>query len=107
MPWFRNQQSVADAALQRDIGLSMNDLDPVLRRGGDPAELKFMECCRCLWKVDGIQLVEPFIETFFNKLPETSRSVLFQRMVTIVYVAQDEETKPANQHDRSVPAAKQ
>jgi hypothetical protein len=93
MPWFGNQHDLADAALQRNIGLSMRELAPVLRQGGDPAELKFMECCRCLWKVDGSELVEPFIETFFNKLPEASRNVLFQRMVTIVYVAQDEETK--------------
>jgi len=93
MPWFGNQHDLADAALQRDIGLSMKDLGPMLRQGGDPAELKFMECCRCLWKIDGIELVEPFIETFFNNLPEASRNVLFQRMVTIVYVAQDEETK--------------
>jgi hypothetical protein len=93
MPWFGNQHSLADAALQQHMGLSMKELDPVLRRGGDPAELKFMECCHCLWKVDGVRLVEPFIETFFNTLPEESRSVLFQRMLTIVYVAQDEETK--------------
>jgi hypothetical protein len=94
MPWFGNQHSLADAALQQHIGLSMKDLEPVLQQGGDPAERKFMECCRCLWKVDGVQLLEPFVDAFFNKLPETSRNVLFQRMVTIVYVAQDLEIKP-------------
>ena len=50
-----------------------------------------MECCRHLWKVDGIELTEPFIEALFNKLPEKSRCVLFQRLLTIVYVAQDAE----------------
>ena len=44
-------------------------------------------------KADGIELVEPFIEAAFNILPEKSRSVLFQRMLTIVYVAQDSESK--------------
>jgi hypothetical protein len=32
--------------------------------------------------------------TLFNKLPEKSRCVLFQRMLTIVYVAQDGERLP-------------
>ena len=94
MPWFGNQQSIADAALRRDVGFSMNELEPVLRPGGDAAERKFMECCWCLWKIDGVRLLEPFVDAFFNKLPEGSRSILFQRMVTIVYVAQDKETKP-------------
>jgi hypothetical protein len=39
-------------------------------------------------------LTEPFIEAAFNKLPEKSRCVLFQRMLTIVYVAQDAEPTP-------------
>jgi hypothetical protein len=93
MPWFGNQQSTADAALRQHVGSSMKDLESLLRRGGDAAERKFMECCWCLWKVDGVQLLEPFVETFFDKLPDRSRSILFQRMVTIVYVAQDAETK--------------
>ena len=38
-------------------------------------------------------MVEPFIEVAFNILPEKSRSVLFERMLTIVYVAQDSENK--------------
>ena len=50
-----------------------------------------MECCRHLWKANGVELLEPFVEAAFNKLPEKSRSVLFQRMLTIVYVAQDME----------------
>ena len=41
--------------------------------------------------LDGIELVEPFIEVTFNIMPEKSRSVLFERMLTIVYVAQDNE----------------
>jgi hypothetical protein len=31
----------------------------------------------------------------FNKLPEKSRCILFQRMLTIVYVAQDAEPLPS------------
>jgi hypothetical protein len=42
--------------------------------------------------VGGIELVEPFIDATFNILPEKSRSVLFQRMITIVYLAQDKES---------------
>jgi hypothetical protein len=82
-----------DAQLRRSMGLTMHDIEPILAAGGDEAEKKFMECCWCLWKADGIELVEPFIEATFNHLPARSRSVLFQRMITIVYVAQDSETK--------------
>jgi hypothetical protein len=80
--------------LQRGFGLSVNELEPILRVGGDAAEMKFMECCRYLWQADGAELTEPFIEAAFNKLPEKSRCVLFQRMLTIVYVAQDAELSP-------------
>jgi hypothetical protein len=80
-----------DEELQRGFGLSINELEPLLRVGGDAAELKFMECCRYLWQADGAELTEPFIDAAFNKLPEKSRCVLFQRMLTIVYVAQDGE----------------
>lgn len=80
--------------LQRGFGLSVNELKPILRVGGDAAEMKFMECCRYLWQADGAELTEPFIEAAFNKLPEKSRCVLFQRMLTIVYVAQDAELSP-------------
>lgn len=82
-----------DAQLSRSMGLTMHDIEPILAAGGDEAEKKFMECCWCLWKAEGIELVEPFIEATFNHLPAQSRSVLFQRMITIVYVAQDSETK--------------
>jgi hypothetical protein len=61
---------------------------------GDAAEMRFMECCRYLWKVDGVELIEPFILAVFNTLPEKSRCVLFQRMLTIVYLAQDGERLP-------------
>jgi hypothetical protein len=80
--------------LQRGFGLSVNELEPILRVGGDAAEMKFVECCRYLWQADGAELTEPFIEAAFNKLPEKSRCVLFQRMLTIVYVAQDAELSP-------------
>ena len=82
-----------DAQLRRSLGLSMKEIVPLLTVGGDPAERKFMECCWCLWKADGVELVEPFVEAVFNSLPEKSRSILFQRMLTIVYVAQNGETK--------------
>ena len=80
-----------DEELQRKFGLSINELEPLLKLGGDAAEMKFMECCRYLWQADGAELTDPFIEAVFNKLPEKSRCVLVQRMLTIVYVAQDAE----------------
>jgi hypothetical protein len=83
--------NAVDEALGRGLGLSMQELGPLLRAGGDAAELKFMECCRCLWRANGAELVEPFVDAAFNMLPEKSRCVLFQRMLTIVYVAQDGE----------------
>jgi hypothetical protein len=78
-----------DEELRRGVGLAMKQLEPFLRAGGDVAEMKFMECCWCLWRANGAELVEPFVDAAFNTLPETSRCVLFQRMLTIVYVAQD------------------
>lgn len=83
-----------DAQLSRSLGLTMKEIEPILAVGGDTAEKRFMECCWCLWKADGSELVEPFIDAAFNILPEKSRSVLFQRLLTIVYVAQDSESKP-------------
>ena len=84
-------KTVVDAELSRSLGLTMKKIEPILAVGGDPAEKQFMECCWCLWKAGGIELVEPFIEAAFNILPAKSRSVLFQRMLTIVYLAQDSE----------------
>jgi hypothetical protein len=78
-----------DEELRRGVGLATKQLEPFLRAGGDAAEIKFMECCWCLWRANGAELVEPFVDAAFNTLPERSRSVLFQRMLTIVYVAQD------------------
>jgi hypothetical protein len=80
--------------VKRGLGLSIKEIEPFFRVGGNPPEMKFMECCRYLWKVDGVELIEPFIEAVFNKLPEKSRCVLFQRMLTIVYLAQDGEQLP-------------
>jgi hypothetical protein len=80
-----------DEELQRGFGLSLNELKPLLKAGGNAAEMKFMECCRYLWEAEGAELTDPFIEAVFNQLPEKSRCVLFQRMLTIVYVAQDAE----------------
>ena len=82
-----------DAELRRSLGLSMKEIEPLFAAGGDAAEIKFMECCWCLWKANGVELVEPFVEAAFNNLPEKSRAVLFQRMITIVYLAQDSEIK--------------
>src|ERR1022692_3154505 len=84
-------KTVVDAELSRSRGLTMKEIEPILAVGGDSAEKQFMECCWCLWKADGIELVEPFIDAAFNLLPEKSRSVLFQRMLAIVYVAQESE----------------
>jgi hypothetical protein len=87
-------KKVVDEELKRGLGLSIKEIEPFLSAGGDAAEMKFMECCRYLWKADGVQLIEPFVEAVFNKLPEKSRCVLFQRMLTIVYLAQDGEQLP-------------
>jgi hypothetical protein len=86
-----------DAELRRSLGLSMKKAEPLFTVGGDAAERKFMECCWCLWKANGAELVEPFVEVAFNKLPEKSRAVLFQRMLTIVYVAQESDIKETNE----------
>ncbi len=86
-------KSAMDAELRRSLGLSMKDVKPLLAAGGDLAERKFMECCWCLWKANGAELVETFVNAAFNDLPGTSRAILFQRMLTIVYVAQEIEIK--------------
>ena len=87
-------KNAVEEELKRGLGLSMKQIEPLVKAGGDAAEMKFMECCRYLWKADGVELMEPFIEAAFNKLPEKSRCVLFQRMLTIVYLAQDGERRP-------------
>jgi hypothetical protein len=93
--WLRSGQMLGmddvDEELQRGFGLSINELEPLLKAGGDAAEMKFMECCRYLWQAEGAELTEPFIDAAFNKLPEKSRCVLFQRMLMIVYLAQGAE----------------
>lgn len=91
------EKPAVDIELKRSLGLSMKQLQPLLAVGGDLAEKKFMECCWCLWKANGAELVEPFVEAAFNDLPQKSRSVLFQRMLTIVYVAQEIEIKKATE----------
>ena len=90
-----------DAELSRSLGLTIKELEPILAVGGDAAEKQFMECCWCLWKADGIELVGPFIEAAFNILPAKSRSVLFERMLTIVYVAQDSELHAAQSGNKT------
>jgi hypothetical protein len=80
---------LVDAELRRSLGLTTRQAKSIFRRGGDAAERKFMECCWRLWKINGSELIGPFIETAFDFLPEKSRRVLFERMLTIVYVAQD------------------
>jgi hypothetical protein len=82
-----------DAELNQSLGVTLKGLAPILKRGGDEAEKKFMECCWCLWRANGSELLEPFIEAAFNTLPKKSRAVLFERMLTIVYVAQDSAVK--------------
>ena len=85
--------TAVNAELSQSLGLTLQELMPILKRGGDAAEKKFMECCWCLWKANGSELLDPFIEAAFNILPAKSRSVLFERMLTIVYVAQDSVVK--------------
>ena len=85
-----------DAELKRSLGMSMKKVKPLFAAGGELAETKFMECCWCLWKASGAELVDTFVEATFNILPERSRVVLFQRMLTIVYVAQEIEIKNAS-----------
>lgn len=82
-----------DTELNRSLGLTMKKLKPVIAAGGDLAERRFMECCWCLWKANGADLVEPFVEALFNDLPGKSRAILFQRLLTIVYVAQQERNQ--------------
>jgi hypothetical protein len=86
-----------DAELRRSLGVSVTQVKRFIKAGGDLAEQRFMECCWCLWKANGAELVEPFVEATFNGFPEKSRVVLFQRMLTIVYVAQEIEIKKANE----------
>jgi hypothetical protein len=52
--------NVVDEELKRGFGLSTKEIEPSLRAGGDAAEMKFMECCHYLWKVNGVELIEPF-----------------------------------------------
>ena len=73
-----------DEELERGFGLTVERLEPFLRVDGNAAEMKFMECCRYLWQADGAELTEPFIDALFNALPDKSRCILFQRMLTIV-----------------------
>jgi hypothetical protein len=51
-------KTVVDAELSRSLGLTMKEIEPILAVGGDSAEKQFMECCWCLWKADGIELVD-------------------------------------------------
>ena len=55
-----------DAQLRQSLGLTIKKLEPILAVGGDAAEKQFMECCWSLWKTDGIELVEPFIDFGFQ-----------------------------------------
>jgi hypothetical protein len=38
-------KNVVDEELKRGSGLSIKEIEPFLRAGGDAAEMKFMECC--------------------------------------------------------------
>src|SRR5262249_46956393 len=87
-------KNVGEEELKRGLALSIKEIEPFLTAGGDAAEMKFMECCRYLWQANGVELIEPFIEAVFNKMPEKSPCVLFPRMLTILYLAQDGERLP-------------
>mgnify|MGYP001555597469 CR=1 FL=1 len=58
-----NRKSAVDQQLSRSLGLTINELEPLLAVGGDAAEKQFMECCWCLWKADGIDLVGSSLRT--------------------------------------------
>jgi hypothetical protein len=87
------RKDAVDAELGQSLGITLEELKAFLNHGGDTAEQKFMECCWRLWKANGSEAVGPFIEAAFNVLPDKSRCVLFERMLTIVYVAQDSLVK--------------
>ena len=55
MVLIRNGTGVnaVETELSRSLGLTLKELLPILKRGGDTAEKRFMECCWCLWKVNG------------------------------------------------------
>jgi hypothetical protein len=89
-------EHAVDTELNQSVGLSMEEAKSLFAAGGDIAEKKFMECCWCLWKANGSELVDPFVDAVFNDLPAKSRAILFQRMLTIVYLAQEIEIKNAN-----------
>src|SRR5262245_25456147 len=59
-------KNCADEELKRGLGLSIKEIEPFLRAGGDAAEMKFMECCHYLWKIDGVELMEPLFSRFLT-----------------------------------------
>jgi hypothetical protein len=50
-----------DEELQRGFGLSINELEPLLRVGGGTAEMKFMKCCRYLWQANVSRVAAPHL----------------------------------------------
>jgi hypothetical protein len=46
-------KSGIDAELTRSLGISTKEVKQLIAAGGDLAERRFMECCWCLWKVNG------------------------------------------------------
>jgi hypothetical protein len=69
----------------------LRELIPILKRGRDAAEKKYHGVLLVRVEGFGSELLETFIEAAFNILP----TVLFERMLTIVYVAQDSVVKHA------------
>jgi len=59
-------KNVVDEELKRGLGLSIKEIEPFLRAGGDAAEMKFMECCRHLWQANGVELIEPLSRRFLT-----------------------------------------
>jgi len=49
--------------------------------GPGPRRIDPLHPTGCEWKANGVGLIEPFILAVFNKLPEKSRCVLFQRIL--------------------------
>ena len=68
----------------------MRELIPILKRGRDAAEKKYHGVLLVRVEGFGSELLETFIEAAFN-MP----TVLFERMLIMVYVAQDSVVKHA------------
>jgi hypothetical protein len=51
-------KKVVDKELKRGFGLSIKEIEPFLRAGGDAAETKFMECCHYFARINVEALID-------------------------------------------------